>query len=426
MINLEDLGLKPAVTPEPTQVLPPSQQPDPNAPGELAPGSVEAQALWQAWRGNPVTVVNSPPGAGKSSLVAAVAHRLQHETDLKVVLATPTVAAGEALAVRIAQRAGIGAVEVSGRSFTKDLRDVITPGWSTVERELAKRNNSLIVRTVASCKMSPPVADLLIIDEAYQVTFADATSAAEGAEQVLLVGDPGQIGPPTTVDTAPWDRLSIAPHHRAPEGFLRRADAVELRLPHSYRLGPETVKAITPLYDFTFDSARPDVALSGARELEALIVDPSEGVSDRKAMEATAQRVEDLIGRTVTSDGGQFTVAPEDVAVVAARNEQTSALSALLRARGLAKVTVGTADRLQGGQWAVVVAVDPFFGSPVGSSHSRSLGRLCVMASRHITHLTWVTSNDWRQVITATAMDEQEAAGHLSVRKALTKNRIKP
>src|SRR5699024_7413430 len=107
VISLEDLGLKPQPTPEPKQEQPlsASDAPDANDPGDLVTGSVEAQTLWQAWRGNPVTVVASPPGAGKSSLIAAVAHRLQHETDLKVVLATPTVAAAEALAVRIAQRA---------------------------------------------------------------------------------------------------------------------------------------------------------------------------------------------------------------------------------------------------------------------------------------------------------------------------------
>lgn len=421
MINLEDLGLAQVPTDTPAQPhVEPERSADPNAPSDLVPGSVEAQALWQAWRGNPVTVINSPPGAGKSTLVAAVAHRLQYETDLTVVVATPTVAAGEALAMRIAQRAGEGSVEVSGRSFARPLTDVITPGWSSLERTMAIRGNHLTVRTVASCKMSPPKADLLIIDEAYQVTFADATSAAENAAQVLMVGDPGQIGPPTTVNTEPWDRMRIAPHHRAPEGFMGRADAVELQLPCTYRLGTDTVEAIAPLYDFEFTSARPNVALSGAGELEALIVDASDKVADLDAMTATVDRVADLIGRTVTSAGGTFTVEATDVAVVAARNEQTTSLSAMLRSRGLARVTVGTADRLQGGQWAVVVAVDPFFGSPVGSSHSRSLGRLCVMASRHIVHLTWVTSADWRDVVAATDMEDEEAQAHIAVRERLT------
>lgn len=421
MINLEDLGLTqvPTETPDQPQVEP-KKEADANAPSDLAPGSVEAQALWQAWRGNPVTLINSPPGAGKTSLVASVAHRLQYETGLRIVVATPTVAAGEALAMRIAQRAGQGSVEVSGRSFARPLTDVITPGWSSLDRAMAIKGNYLTVRTVASCKMSPPKVDLLIIDEAYQVTFADATSAAENAAQVLMVGDPGQIGPPTTVNTTPWDRLRVAPHHRAPEGFIGREDAAELRLPCTYRLGTATVEAIAPLYDFEFTSERPNVALAGAEELEALIVDASDQVADRDAMRATVGRVADLLGRTVTSAGGAFTIEPSDVAVVAARNEQTASLQAILRSRGLARVTVGTADRLQGGQWAVVVAVDPFFGSPVGSSHSRSLGRLCVMASRHITHLTWVTSADWRDVIAATDMDDEEARAHLAVRESLT------
>src|SRR5690606_23120524 len=83
-----------------------------------------------------------------------------------------------------------------------------------------------------------------------------------------------------------------------------------------------------------------------------------------------------------------------------------------------------TADRLQGGQWAAVVSLDPFFGSPVGSSHSASLGRLCVMVSRHIAHLTWVTSSDWREVIESTHMDEDDAAAHVAVREAMAADSV--
>lgn len=64
-------------------------------------------------------------------------------------------------------------------------------------------------------------------------------------------------------------------------------------------------------------------------------------------------------------------------------------------------VTVGTADRLQGGQWHAVVAVDPLASAATVSDHHLSLGRLCVMASRHMTHLTWVHGSDWHDLIDA-------------------------
>ena len=52
--------------------------------------------------------------------------------------------------------------------------------------------------------------------------------------------------------------------------FGRRGDAVRLHLDASYRLGPDSVAAIAPLYDCPFRSARPATALAGHREIESL------------------------------------------------------------------------------------------------------------------------------------------------------------
>src|SRR5690606_28896636 len=117
MIGLADLGLAP-VTEEQSYEQDPHLDPDvevdPYAPGPLQPGSIEAQAVWHTWRGQGVVIVNSPPGAGKSTLVARIIHRLAYETDLKIVVATPTVAAGVDLSRRLAQVTGPGYVMPSG------------------------------------------------------------------------------------------------------------------------------------------------------------------------------------------------------------------------------------------------------------------------------------------------------------------------
>ena len=60
-------------------------------------------------------------------------------------------------------------------------------------------------------------------------------------------------------------------------------------------------------------------------------------------------------------------------------------------------ITVGTADSLQGGQWAAVVALDPLTGTDGLPAHAASAGRLCVMASRHYAHLTWVDDGALRE-----------------------------
>ena len=149
------------------------------------------------------------------------------------------------------------------------------------------------IKTVASCAATPPPCDLLIVDEAYQTTFSDVMSAADGASQVLMVGDPGQIGPVVTVDTRVWDGMREAPHRRAPEVFAVRDGAKVLRLDCTYRLGQRTVDAIAPLYGFPFGSKRPEKFLTdrnGTRlpEIASLMLPRPSGTSDVSMLVAVA------------------------------------------------------------------------------------------------------------------------------------------
>ena len=108
--------------------------------------------------------------------------------------------------------------------------------------------------------------------------------------------------------------------------------------------------------------------------------------------------------------------------VVVSHNAQACVVHALLRGRDVDGITVGTADSLQGGQWAAVVALDPLTGTDGLPAHAASPGRLCVMASRHYAHLTWVHDGAWREI---TAPDRAstsfDSVGHSRrVRAALT------
>ena len=98
-------------------------------------------------------------------------------------------------------------------------------------------------------------------------------------------------------------------------------------------------------------------------------------------------------------------------------NAQASVVHALLRGRDIVGVTSRTADSLQGGQWAAVVALDPLTGAEGLPAHAASPGRLCVMASRHYAHLTWVHDGAWRDV---THGDDRVAHRARRVRESLT------
>jgi hypothetical protein len=243
-------------------------------------------------------------------------------------------------------------------------------------------------------------------------------AAAAKVPQLLLVGDPGQIGPVVTVDTSVWERMPDAPHRRAPEVFKARDDAACFSIRESYRLGPRSVAAVAPLYDFEFISARPPrtarlVDGTPLPEITAIEVAVSDDPDNEITMRAVADRAAALVSATLTGpgidgDGNPVTLAwgatPADVGVAVSRNSQVSIITGLLAERGLigdpkaSNITVGTADRLQGGQWPLVVALDPAAAVGSDNEYAMSLGRLGVMISRHTHHLTWVSDASWPQV----------------------------
>jgi hypothetical protein len=65
-------------------------------------GSVTARALYRVWSGQPVTVVDSPPGAGKSTLIRDVVALLVTRSDITVAVTTFTWEQAKDIAGRIA------------------------------------------------------------------------------------------------------------------------------------------------------------------------------------------------------------------------------------------------------------------------------------------------------------------------------------
>lgn len=143
-------------------------------------------------------------------------------------------------------------------------------------------------------------------------------------------------------------------------------------------------------------------------------------------MVTVARYAAGLIGTELVEfdpDGNPVTRPLEaaDIAVVVPHNAQLTTILAILKDElRVYGMTVGTADGLQGGQWNAVVAVDPFVGYSQASAHQLSPGRLCVMASRHQAHLTWVHDGAWEDALKIAAYEDKDAALGLKVRKALT------
>ncbi|WP_188538702.1 AAA family ATPase [Kocuria dechangensis] len=384
---------------------------------ELEVGSITSQALFSIFQGEAATTIVSPPGGGKSTCIGEIAVFLLEQTDLKFEIACPTRDGAWALAAKIG---ALMAERHPGEKSSVLFHIKMDPPENVATKigECAKRRVG--VRTLASAAMSQPELDLLIVDEAFQTTYAQLAVAADKCEQILMVGDSGQIGPVVTSDTRVFASRAVKPESRAPEPFIAKGYPV-LNIDRTFRLGPDTVDAIAPLYDFDFASARPEVSLRRGRrtlpEITSIAMDPVDTPEAFDVAHAVADRAEALLQCQVHTEVGATAMTPAQLAVVVAHNAQVSAVAAVLEKRGIEGTAVGTADSLQGGQWNAVIAVDPLTGYREPKGHQLHPGRLCVMASRHIAHLSWIHPVDWAEVLD-TSEDDVETIR--AVRESLT------
>jgi hypothetical protein len=392
------------------------------APAPLVAGSVTAKALYAAWSGERTIIVDSPPGSGKTELCTTVAAHLARRSDLTVTIAAATRDQVVATANRLATQLPAENIVVTLRGAHLDLTAGIQVRASTTAggRGGSDAGRTVELRTLAHCGLLPPACDILIVDEAYQSTFALVSRAAAGAAAVLLIGDPGQIGPVVTADTAAWEHRRLGPHRRAPEAFANIGTPTNLYLTTTWRLGAQSAHTLAPLYGFTWMSGRGDRRLDGLNEIESFQLAPTATCYDPDTLTIVAEHAAALCDTTLIDHRGRRTLDPDDVAVIVSHNAQASGISGLLASMGINGVTVGTADRLQGGQWPAVVAIDPFLAGHDGlSAHALSLGRLCTMASRHTTHLSWFHDGQWETAIGDATISGGLATAAKTVRRRL-------
>lgn len=387
-------------------------------------GSPTAQVLYQFCSGQPCVVVKSPPGGGKSTLMATVVAHLVNTMDLRVTVATNTHE----------QAAGMGAKlmeQIAANRIDLRCKNVVVPPELAVAKNgqrkipLESDGGRVMVRTLASLAYENSKADadlsatqtLLLVDEAYQAHFTNGVTAAAGFAQLILVGDPGQIDPVVTQRVDAYRAIKRAPHRPFAEVMEHDSRSSVININHTYRLGEDTTSLIAPFYDFEFDSRRvPTWVEAGGKALSELSHVSIDSSSEARVAEAVSRIASSHIGMTYHRDGhNPRPITQSDIAVVVAVNTLLTATQAALGSLGLHDVTVGTADKLQGGEWPVVIAVDPLAGSRA-SAHHLNIGRLCVMLSRHNARLVFCHDEQWSDEI----VDMPNESVHRSIRSMLT------
>ncbi|BCJ58322.1 AAA domain-containing protein [Micromonospora endophytica] len=355
-------------------------------------------------------VVDSPPGAGKSTLVVRAAVELAGAGEPLMIIAQTNEQVDD-LIDRLARKAPELRV---GRLSASDYRPSARVKAHGQVRVAAKVTDlaasAVVVGTAAKwATVTEGCWPWAIADEAYQMRSDALLRVAGRFERALFVGDPGQLDPFSTVEVGRWAGLSWDPMQSAVAVLLRHNPQLPVhRLPVSWRLpasaAPVVSRAFYPFTEFRagtvateralrLTAAGPGDAVDQAVELAtetgwALYELPARHTlrTDAEAAAACAALALRVLARGAVAhceqapDGAP--VGADRIAVGAAHRDQVAAIRAHLGPAG-ADVTVDTANRLQGREYDVTIVLHPLSGRRDATAFHLESGRLCVLASRH-------------------------------------------
>nr|WP_229880794.1 AAA domain-containing protein [Streptomyces alanosinicus] len=359
-------------------------------------------------------VVDSPPGAGKSTLVVRAALELA-EAGRPLMVVAQTNAQVDDLVLRLAEKnpdLPVGRLHSSDTdAYDKALDDLPQVRTSAKAADLGAL--PVVLSTAAKwahVKVDEPWRHA-IVDEAYQMRSDSLLAVAGLFERALFVGDPGQLDPFAIVGSEQWAGLSYDPSASAVTTLLAHNPALpQHRLPVSWRLpasaAPLVSDAFYPYTPFRSGTAHGDRRLSfavpsdgsGPDRVIDEAADSGWGLlelparhtprTDPEAVRAVATVVRRLLDRggAATSErapGRPLPLTADRVAVGTAHRDQAAAVRTALAELGVADVTVDTANRLQGREYDVTVVLHPLSGRPDATAFHLETGRLCVLASRH-------------------------------------------
>jgi len=355
-------------------------------------------------------IVDSPPGAGKSTLVVRAATQIA-QGDEPVMVIAQTNEQVDDLVDRMAHEAPTVRIgRLSAHGYQPTAR-VAHPNVSIANRFSDLHDPQITIATAAKwVHITDGPWPWAIIDEAYQMRSDMLLRVAPLFEQALFVGDPGQLDPFSTVEVDRWTGLTWDPMQSAVAAMLRNnPDLPVHQLPLSWRLA---LSAATPVseafYPFTgfraattteqrrlsyqtrgFGGPVDDTLEMAARTGWALYELPARHTlrTDTEGVRAITDLALRVIQRGAVAQSerspGENPVTASRIAIGAAHRDQAAAIRHALRERGGSAIKVDTANRLQGSEYDLVLVLHPLSGRRDATAFHLESGRLCVLTSRH-------------------------------------------
>lgn len=235
--------------------------------------------------------------------------------------------------------------------------------------------------------------DVLVVDEAGQLSLANALAVSGAARSVVLLGDPNQL-PQVSQGVHPEGAGVSALEHLVGDA-LTVAPERGLFLPTTFRLHPDVDGFISEIfYEGRLDSDPSTVrqALEGPPPIggtgirwQPVVHDGDDSASIAEA-EVVVDAIEDLLGREwIDRHGHPRPLRIEDIVVVAPYNAHVAAIQEAAARRLGRAARVGTVDRFQGQEAPVAIysmAASSADDAPRGMAFLYDGHRLNVAVSR--------------------------------------------
>jgi uncharacterized protein len=205
------------------------------------------------------------------------------------------------------------------------------------------------------------IVDVLIVDEAGQMSLANVLATAPSARSLVLLGDPQQLEQPLQSSHPEGSEVSALYHLL--DGAQTMPRDRGLFLAETYRLHPDIARFTSEVYYEGRVESRPGLGrqaivsngrLAGSGLRYVPVPHTANRARSKEEVAAISELVEHLLRdcRWQDKDGVVRKLGTEDILVVAPYNSQVALLSESLHSM---KDRIGTVDRFQGQEAPVVI-----------------------------------------------------------------------
>ena len=204
--------------------------------------------------------------------------------------------------------------------------------------------------------------DYLIVDEAGQISLADAIAMSVAAQNLILLGDPMQLAQVSQGTHPPGSGVSVLEHLLADSGTIAPERGVFLE--QTRRMHPDVCEFVShAVYEDRLGAEpscgrqdlRAEGRLSGTGVRSIAVEHQGNTRESPEEAEVIAKAIEALLGAELTDRNGELSALGQGgFMVVTPYNAQVRRLREELDSRGLVQVAVGTVDKFQGQEAEVV------------------------------------------------------------------------